>query len=325
MNRVCPDHAAPVQDNEAERWKALQNVSASNTPFSRLDYVRAVASGAGLHLGIHIVSDNGQDLAGAAVTWKRRGPWREVIVPPFTPFSALILRDALNPADIHSRTTPLESLLAELEVGYDRIHVHLDPEYTDIRSAQWRGWTTHPLYTYRLSTADGPETWSKGAARTFRNGKNDYDLLEGNGVGSATALLAAASYVRQRRKIPLDKDSLETLVRNIESAGMASSFAVRRRDGGDIQAGIVALHSNRRGYYWVVGSVPGPAMTVLVGKMLPRLHASGIEEFDLMGANTPTIAEFKRRFGARLTPYYRIGFCKKPMLQWLCTLREMRG
>ena len=325
MNRVCPNHAAPVQGDEAERWKALQAVSAPHTPFCRLDYVRAVASEAGLHLGIHIVSENGRDMAGAAVTWKRRGPWREAIVPPFTPFSALILRDALNPADIHSRTTPLESLLAELEAGYDRIHVHLDPEYTDIRPAQWRGWTTRPLYTYRLNTADGPETWSKGAARTFRSGKDAYDLLEGNGVGSAAALLATASYARQRRKTPLDKAALEALVRTAESTGIASSFAVRRRDSGDIQAGIVVLHANRKGYYWVVGSVPGPAMTVLLGKMLPRLHASGIEEFDLMGANTPTIAEFKRRFGARLTPYYRIGFCRKPVLQWLCTLREMRG
>ncbi|MXW64129.1 MAG: GNAT family N-acetyltransferase [Bacteroidetes bacterium SB0662_bin_6] len=324
MNRVCPNHAAPVQGDEAERWKALQAVSTPHTPFCRLDYVRAVASGAGLHLGIHIVSENGQDMAGAAVTWKRRGPWREAIVPPFTPFSAVTLRDALNPADIHSRTTPLESLLAELEAGYDRIHVHLDPEYTDIRPAQWRGWTTRPLYTYRLNTGDGPETWSKGAARTFRSGKDAYDLLEGNGVGSTAALLAAASYARQGRKTPLDKAALEALVRTVENTGLASSFAVRRRDSGDIQAGIVVLHANRKGYYWVVGSVPGPAMTVLLGKMLPRLHASGIEEFDLMGANTPTIAEFKRRFGARLTSYYRIGFCRKPMLQWLCTLREMR-
>ena len=325
MNRVCPDHAASVQDDAVERWKALRKTSPLHTPFSRLDYVRAVASGAGLQLGIHIVSDNEQDMAGAAVTWKRRGPWREAIVPPFTPFSALILRDSLNPSGIHSRTTPLESLLAELEAGYDRIHLHLDPEHTDVRPVQWRRWTTRPLYTYRLRTADGPETWSKGTARTFRSGKDAYDLLEGNGIGSATVLLAAASYARQRRKIPLDTGTLETLVRNAESTGMASSFAVRRRDSGDIQAGIVALRSNQRGYYWVVGSIPGPAMTVLLGKMLPKLHASGIEEFDLMGANTPTIAEFKRRFGARLTPYYRIGFCKKPMLQWLCTLREMRG
>ena len=81
MNRACPNHAAPVQGDEAERWRALQAGSTTHTPFCRLDYVRAVASEAGLHLGIHIISENEQDLAGAAVTWKRRGPWREAIVP----------------------------------------------------------------------------------------------------------------------------------------------------------------------------------------------------------------------------------------------------
>ena len=322
MNRVCPDHAPPVQDAEAERWNALREAAAVRTPFARLDYVRAIAAAARGRLGIHIVSDGTRDVAGAAVTWKQRGPWREAIVPPYTPFSAVLLRKALDPSDVHARTTPLESLLTELEAGYDRVHMHLSPEHADVRPAQWRGWTARPLYTYRLRTADGPETWSKAAARAFRTRREDYELLEGNEAGQDAVRLAATSYARQRRNMPLDSGTLGTLVESAERHGLAASFAVRHRDSGAIQAAVATLRGNRQAYYWVVGSVPGPAMTVLLGKMLPKLHADGIEMFDLMGANTPSIAEFKRRFGARLTPYYRIGFCKKPMLKWLAGLRE---
>ncbi len=325
MTRVCPDHAPPAQDAEAVRWNALHQAAAVRTPFARLDYVRAVAAAAKWRLGVHIVPGEQQDLAGAAVTWKRRGPWREAMPPPFTPFSAALLRALPDASDVHARTTPLESLLAELETGYDRVHMHLSPEYADVRPAQWRGWTVRPLYTYRLRAADGPETWSKGAARTFRTGQDAYDLLEGDETGQDAVRLAAASYARQRRNMPLGSDALATLVQRAERLGLASSFAVRHRDSGAIHAAVVALRSDRQAYYWVVGSVPGPSMTVLLGKMLPRLHAYGVDAFDLMGANTPGIAEFKRRFGARLTPYYRIGFCKKPMLQWLAGLREQSG
>ncbi len=322
MTRVCPDHAPPAQNGEAERWNALRQAAALRTPFARLDYVRAVAAAARRRLGIHIVSDGERDVAGAAITWKQRGPWREAIVPPFTPFSAVLLRNPPNPSEVHARTTPLESLLTELEAGYDRIHMHLSPEYADVRPAQWRGWTARPLYTYRLRAADGPETWSKAAARTFRTSKDAYDLLEENEADRNAVRLAATSYARQRRSMPLGSDALAALVESAERIGLASSFAVRHRDSGAIQAAVATFRSNRQAYYWVVGSIPGPAMTVLLGKMLPKLHASGVEMFDLMGANTPGVAEFKRRFGARLTPYYRIGFCKKPMLQWLAGLRE---
>ncbi len=322
MTRARPDHAPPAQHAEAERWNALRQAAALRTPFARLDYVRTVASAARWRLGVHIVSGEQHDLAGAAVTWKRRGPWREAIVPPFTPFSAVLLRNPPDASDVHARTTPLESLLAELETGYDRVHMHLSPEYADVRPAQWRGWTARPLYTYRLRTADGPETWSKGTARTFQTGKDAYDLLEGNETGRYAVRLAETSYARQRRNIPLGGNALATLVQRAERIGLASSFAVRHRDSGAIHAAAAVIRSDRQAYYWVTGSVPGPSMTVLLGKMLPNLHASGIDMFDLMGANTPGVAEFKRRFGARLKPYYRIGFCKKPMLQWLAGLRE---
>ncbi|HET6566995.1 MAG TPA: hypothetical protein VFG50_03460, partial [Rhodothermales bacterium] len=62
------------------------------------------------------------------------------------------------------------------------------------------------------------------------------------------------------------------------------------------------------------GSEPGPAMSVLLANMLPALASSGMRTFDYQGANTPSIAEFKRRMGARLVSYYGIEKCTRPEL-----------
>ena len=68
----------------------------------------------------------------------------------------------------------------------------------------------------------------------------------------------------------------------------------------------MVLTHGRTAYYWIAGSVPGPAMTVILGAVLGRLRSEGFESFDFLGANTPSIAEFKRRFGPALVEYPRL-------------------
>ncbi len=85
---------------------------------------------------------------------------------------------------------------------------------------------------------------------------------------------------------------------------MIRIFVARPKDQQQPDAGIVVLHDGETACYWIAGSKPGPAMTVLLGHVLEELKSSGLRSFDFIGANTPSIAEFKRRFGPALTPYY---------------------
>ncbi len=50
---------------------------------------------------------------------------------------------------------------------------------------------------------------------------------------------------------------------------------------------------------------PGADRTRLVWSLAAALHAEGIATLDLIGANTPSIAEYKRRLGAHLVPFVR--------------------
>ena len=82
------------------------------------------------------------------------------------------------------------------------------------------------------------------------------------------------------------------------------------------------MHDAQTAHYWIAGSPPGPAMTVLLGHTLPRLRDAGLQRFDFVGANTPSIAEFKRHFGPTLTPYFHLEKITRPELR---LLRRLKG
>ena len=103
------------------------------------------------------------------------------------------------------------------------------------------------------------------------------------------------------------------------------AYAVRKRKIEDNEeqwvSTLVALHDERTALDWIAGSRPGPAMTVLLAGVLERLAADGLERFDFGGANVPTIAEFKRKFGGHLVPYFHARHVGPPVLRLLDRFR----
>ena len=94
-----------------------------------------------------------------------------------------------------------------------------------------------------------------------------------------------------------------------------------RLAGGSAQAGLVMAWHGERAHYWVVGSEPGPAMAVLVGHATDVLRARGVRRVHFGGANTPSVAEFKRNFGWHLVPVVRARWVGPRWLRALDALR----
>lgn len=305
------------------RWQALWDRSPHRTVFSRLDYIQAVSAAAKLKASVVIVSRDGEDVAGAAVTWKRRGPYREVIVPPLTPFSAVILSGHPAENEIHGRTSAFEQLLDAIERHFDVVRLHLPPSLPDVRAASWRGWDVQPFYTYVVSLPADPATWSGSVSRNYRRSLEAYEWIEGDEAVSVALRLCSASYARHRRRPPLSNEQMSIVARTALSSGLARGYAVRDKGTGSIDAAVVVARWGNTASYWVAGSEPGPSMTVLVGELFSRLAADGVEYFDFVGANTPGIAEFKRKFGSVLVPYYGIVRIGRPELKLLYRIRSI--
>lgn len=289
------------------RWQVLEQASPQRSPFSTLSYARRAAEAYGLRCRMHLIVVNGQDTAGAIIFWRRRGPYREVRLPPFTQYSALLLRATSSEAAVHARTSRLEMLLDSLENTYDRLD--LMATISDVRPANWRRWRVQPLYTYTLALASGPATmhWSSSAVRTWRRYQECFRVEEtGPDPARTVVSLCQESYRRHGRTLPGGQESLLSLVRNLQRDGQVRLFTATRHGQDAVEAGLAVLLNGDRACYWVAGSAPGPSMTVLLGRVLPLLGEAGVTHFDFVGANTPSIAEFKRRLGPRLTPYHHL-------------------
>jgi len=269
---------------------------------------------------MHLVTASGRDEAGCLAYWRQRGPYRMTALPPFTPYAPLLLRTQPNEARIHTRRSALEALLATLEAHFARLSFFV--LLPDVRPASWRGWTATPFYTYLLPLQhdDLLERWSGGTRRLFQNHRAAYRVEEGRDPTSILAL-SAGSYQRHARSLPGEEARLAQLIETLRDAGLARLFTATPLDGSTPEGGVVILQDGQTAHDWIAGSTRGPAMTVLLGHTLSCLRDAGIQQFDFVGANTPSIAEFKRHFGPVLTPYYHLEKITRPELRLYSRLR----
>lgn len=305
-----------------EAWEALLARSIQATACADLHFGPVVLDALGLEPRIAAVWNGDVLAAGALVFEKSVGPLRAAALPPFVQYVSPLLAESLREADVHAHRSPLDALLALLAESYDQASLVLHPSLQDARPLQWAGWDLKPAYTYRLTLGESPTTgWSSNPKRTLKSEAAHFTVEIGEEGVDAVADLVLASHERQGQDIGVVPEALWRMVHGATEAGLARIF-VARRDGTP-EAGLAALTDGRTAHYWLAGSIPGPAMTVLLAEAFTQLRAEGVTTFDFAGANTPSIAEFKRRFGAELVPYFRARHTRPGPLRLLDPLRPL--
>lgn len=304
-------------------WERLLEKSTQASAFSHLAFGAAVDGALGLPARVAAVWEDDALRAGLLLFEKRRGPFRAAALPPLVPYVTPLLDAPLREPDVHYRRSALDALLALIAAEFDQASLVLHPSLTDARALQWAGWQVEPAYTYHLALHDrrtATAGWSSTPKHTFKSRAEDYAVHEGaDGIAAAVALVEA-SHDRQEHAFGVPPEAARALASTLAETGLLRVFVARR--GSVAEAGLFVLSDGRTAHYWVAGSTPGPAMTVLVGHVLGRLRDDGVAYFDFVGANTPSIAEFKRKFGSTLVPYLRARHTAHPALRLLGRLRR---
>ncbi|MGB3543774.1 GNAT family N-acetyltransferase, partial [Rubrivirga sp.] len=250
---------------------------------------------------------------------KRRGPFRAAALPPLAPVWRPLLEAVPTEAQSHARTSSLDRLLTDLEAAADQLTLALGND--DLRPYTWADWAATPRSTYRLDLGGDLEAgFSTATRRTVRKEASAFEIIEDGALAGDAVRLMTDSYRRQGSDLGLEDDVVAGLAEAFVEAGLARIVGARR--GSDLEAAIVVAHDGRTAFYWIAGSVPGTAMTVLVADTVSRLAADGLEVFDFCGANTPSIAEFKRRFGPSLAPAPIVRRVTNPALRLVDQLRS---
>lgn len=314
----------PLDDPDAaSRWEALARRAEVRSPFSEPSVATTIARASGVEGRIHFASESGDDRA-AVVTFSRgRGAFRRQVHPALSYYTPMLIASRPADAAVHERTDDLSILLDTLREHDVRIHLQLPPALTDVRPATTAALPTRTFYTYTLdpATAD-PATWSTSTRRLYRRYRNRFSLVVDPALTEDVGVLAVQAYLRSGRRAPFDPKQLARHARPLHDAGLVNTYSVRDAEG-DTHGGVVVLRGGNSACYWIAGSEPGPAMTTLVGLLLETLPDEGIRRFDFLGANTPSIAEFKRRFGAALQPFHHI-IEEEPLL-WRVLRKVRRG
>ncbi len=283
-----------LNDSEARAryqtlWERTRGV------FTSLRYADAANDAFGLHSQLCFDGDD------AALIMYLKGirSLRRIVVPPCTQYSGLVFRNVPPSHLIHRQKSPLDQLLMCAEQVSRRVDLVIPLD--DPRTVQWRGWDVHPRFTYLINlSTTSTDRWSSRAQRIWKSNASKYQFTEDNSYTAQVIELCAGSYKRHGRSLPTHPSTLNAITR---AMGEWARVFVVLKDGKP-EAGAIILHDEHTAHYWIAGSIPGPAMTVLIGHVLPHLSDSGITMFDFVGANTPSIAEFKRSFDPVLTQYY---------------------
>ncbi len=317
--------AHPVDASIWADWSVLRSRSSSSSPFAVPALMKAIAQATDRDLHVALVHADGRPCLGIPLYVDSRLGIRRAGMPPFVPYAPLLQAGEWSAWTTHQRRDPVALLAGKIANSLGAAALHLQPGWLDVRPFIWQGWSARPFYTYMapLDDPEGPLTrWAKNNRRDFRFYAADYEVREDLRDLDKIVELVESSYARHGRPLPIQPVRLSGLLGQILPSDIARVFLATDRVGRPV-AGLVLLVDNDRAFYWLSGSEPGPAMTVLIGTVFEWLSAEGKKSIDFVGANTPSIAEFKRRFGSQLIPYFRVETFSGALTRWLHTVRPL--
>ena len=201
------------------------------------------------------------------------------------------------------------SALAEFtQSGYARAAIDCHPDCIDMRAFTWSGWRCEPRYTLttdltRLDEAAFDPDVRRRARRAAEAGVVCTDAVSPDEF----AAIWRRTHARQGVELPLSEARLARFIDGVRCCCGVEMRGARDARGALLAANVVLVEGDAA-WYWLAGfdsEAPHDGSPLLTVETLRGL-AGRCHTFDWVGANTPSVAEFKQSFGPTLTPYFRV-------------------
>ena len=212
-----------------------------------------------------------------------------------------------------------EGVLAALDADDRRTLSRLvcGPGYDDPRPFEWNGFTATASFTYCIDASDGLDDVRAGFSRSLRRELGDAEetaavVERGNRADCRFVYEdTAARYAAQDEPFGLSWGYVRDLT---ASLGEHARTYVARAPDGERLTGVIVLYSDDRAYFWLGGTrseYEGTSLNALlhwrvVEDLIEDPPVDGVTAYDLMGANTERLCEYKAKFGGDLVPYYTL-------------------
>ncbi|MFH1278548.1 MAG: GNAT family N-acetyltransferase [Candidatus Eisenbacteria bacterium] len=320
--------------SETEEWDRFVRGTPQFTPFATAAWQRIAAESLGnKEWRLFGCRKNGNLVAGCG-GFALRKLGMDLVLPPLLtgyPGFYVTVPEASRRCAV---TDEILRSVAALEEGVRKAcavawFVH-HPSLPDLRPFPWNGWETIPRYTFRMEI--GPPDEMQGDFR--HNLRKQIGKAEKEGVVvkraeriDDVARMWAASYGRHDEPPPLPPETLAAWFRGLAAEGIARAYVAEGADG-KVHAFRAVVLGEGDAYDWVAGSDPDlvsqGATPYLVWRILADLRGE-FTSFDMMGANTPTIAAFKAGFGGALVPYMETRWYRSPAARGMMEGKKALG
>lgn len=189
--------------------------------------------------------------------------------------------------------------------------------YTDPRPLSWNDLDIDPKFTYVIDTGNATDfpalmdQFSKSLRNKMRRLSDLGVSIEDEGKPGAVRIYqdVAARYREQDETPPVSVDFVRDMVEALDDRFRAY---VARDPSGAYLGGILVLYSNDLAYFWQGGvrsSYEGVSVNTLIHRriledILTAPELDSVTGYDLVGANTERLCEYKAKFCGDLRPYY---------------------
>jgi hypothetical protein len=308
-----------ARNEELKNWDALIEASPYGTIFHLFDWLKIVEKHTDSKL-YPLIGVKGEEVIGVfPIFYKKKGLLRMVFSPP--PKTAIPYMGPVLLGYDELKQEKKESLLMDFYTGIDKfIHANFKPDYIyfelqpgliDCRPFKWLGFQANTLYSYLLDISVGlpdiKSNFSIQARRNLKKAKKDELRFE---LGSKEELKILYNrlynrYAKQGREIPISEDYLLDVFNRFFPKNF-EVFVVRYQD--DIVSGGVKLCHKDRIIDWI--GQPKTTMRTVNDFLHWSVMKWGIENryhyYEIFGANTQSICQFKSKFNPALNIYFEI-------------------
>ncbi|MGA9365229.1 MAG: GNAT family N-acetyltransferase [Bacteroidota bacterium] len=322
-----------LAESEYPAWDSFVTSSPQGTIFNTSLWASIIREVFGIQHAIYGVHEGDQLVGGISLFHKKKAGLNVVTRLPLTPYNGILFH---APEGEKAQKTSTERqeimrvLLERLEKEFKYIHLVLHPSVCDMRPFLWRHWHTLPQYTHINSLTDLEQTWthlSSSLRRKINRAEETQIKIVEKDDPTLLLKFQEMSYAKSGLKPVLP---LPVFKRYCDAVGRAKLLrifsAVDREANVHAERGVIV--DNDRAYDWIAGTnshiEDEHGNQLLVWEILKRLSAEGVQTFDFLGANTPSVTEFKRAFGGKFACYFEVRYFSSPLVRALDSLNQWR-
>jgi len=219
---------------------------------------------------------------------------------PLTPFQGILLKN--NPEMKCVSQMSLSNMISKELLSYAPPEFYNHYTFPDIRPFKWAGWSCDIRYTYVVDLTDLEKLWNgleKQTRYEITHTAKDYLcwLTPDSGYFD---ILYSETFKRKGLERPVDSDIIHKLCFNFNAGIFCSATA------DSVGSMAVIIEDSKRAYYILGASEEGHTSSLTLWTAFQNLAKYGVKEIDLVGANSESIALFKRGFAGKLLPYFGV-------------------